>query len=92
VTNIVKHSNARQCYIECAVEVDSFTLTISDDGIGTDYPASANSQACTGLRGIRERLELVEGKLHVLSAPGKGTRVVLIVPRIAKNVKARECH
>ncbi|MEK3723946.1 sensor histidine kinase [Paenibacillus sp. FSL H8-0034] len=90
VTNVVKHSKAKQCFIECTAAMDPFTLTIRDDGVGTAYSASVKSQTCAGLRGISERLELVEGKLQFHSAPGEGTRVSLVVPKVVKNVKIRE--
>ncbi|SFL36579.1 two-component system, NarL family, sensor histidine kinase DesK [Paenibacillus sp. 1_12] len=92
VTNVVKHSKARHCFIVCAAATDPFTLTIRDDGIGTAYPASGHSPICAGLRGIRERLELVEGKLHFHSAPGEGTSVILVVPKVVKHVKTKESH
>jgi two-component system sensor histidine kinase DesK len=89
VTNVVKHSKAKHCIVECASEPGRITMTISDDGIGADHFIAGDASACAGLKGIRDRLELVEGKLHFQSAPGAGTQVIMMVPKIKKNQKLK---
>jgi signal transduction histidine kinase len=54
------------------------SLTVTDDGQGFDVDA-ALAEDRFGLRGMRERAELVGGALEVTSAPGAGTTVRLIV-------------
>jgi signal transduction histidine kinase len=58
-------------------------IEIEDDGAGFD-PGEIGKPAATGrglgLQGMRERSELVAGRLELDSAPGEGTRVAFSVP------------
>lgn len=73
LTNVARHSRARHAQVVLAPQPDGPVLTVSDDGAGF-RPGSGRGQ---GLRGIRERLEIVGGSLTVASAPGQGTVVRL---------------
>ena len=60
-------------------------LEVGDDGRGFTPPSLLGSQAAEesahiGLRGMRERVDVLGGTLAVYSAPGAGTRVVVCVP------------
>jgi two-component system sensor histidine kinase DesK len=90
VTNVVKHSRARTCTIEQAEDEASLKLAVSDDGQGMDADAAALLSGGSGLKGMRERLKLVEGDVHIESARGRGTRVVFTVPRVTKSMVTRE--
>jgi signal transduction histidine kinase len=48
---------------------------VVDDGIG-----GANPQTGTGLRGLADRVEALDGRLVVTSEPGRGTRVHAEIP------------
>jgi signal transduction histidine kinase len=50
-------------------------LAIADDGIG-----GADLNLGTGLRGLRDRVEALDGRLEVDSPPGAGTTVVAEIP------------
>ena len=50
---------------------DAVTVSVRDDGIGFD-PATTSEGF--GLVGMRERLELIGGRVDISSAPGKGPR------------------
>jgi signal transduction histidine kinase len=84
ITNIVKHARAETVLIQCATTPKAVTIEIEDDGQGFD-PASISDTAASGrglgLAGIRERMEILGGDAMIDSAPGRGTRVVLTVPR-----------
>jgi signal transduction histidine kinase len=88
ITNIVKHAQAETVLIQCATAPQAVTIEIEDDGQGFD-PASISDTAATGrglgLAGIRERMELLGGSALIDSAPGRGTRLVLTVPRGVNN-------
>jgi CheY-like chemotaxis protein len=60
-------------------------IQVSDDGVGFDPSASLNHtgqhQGGLGLFSIQERLALLGGHLHIQSAPGKGSRFMLTLPR-----------
>jgi signal transduction histidine kinase len=56
-------------------------VTVEDEGVGFDRSALDYSDADgLGLLSVRERLDLVGGRLDVTSTPGEGTRVTITVP------------
>ncbi|MHC8522121.1 sensor histidine kinase [Rossellomorea sp. H39__3] len=63
VTNIVKHSGATECTLRVVESHDSLRFVLSDNGKGIpkDYRKSKGS----GLIGIRERLDFVNGELGI---------------------------
>ncbi|MFI5234628.1 MAG: two-component regulator propeller domain-containing protein [Gemmatimonadales bacterium] len=74
VTNVIRHSGAREAHIALLRESDTVRLTISDDGRGTDHPAGF------GLAGITQRIHLLGGDHEFHSAPGAGTTLVVRIP------------
>jgi signal transduction histidine kinase len=54
-------------------------LEIADDGMGYD-PAVARESGGMGLGGMEERARRINGRLEIVSAPGKGTTVKVEVP------------
>lgn len=68
VTNIVKHSNAKLCKISFQTTPMELVMTIEDDGVG--FPANKSGRPGNGLRGMRERLEFVNGNLEIASNDG----------------------
>jgi len=52
-------------------------LSVRDDGAGFDPDARAEG---FGLLGMRERVALLGGELHIESAPGSGTLVRADIP------------
>ena len=78
-SNIGRHSGARRASVS-VVEADGLIeVRIADEGIG--FPVDA-FHVGFGIAGMRERLELVDGTLHVESAPGKGTTVQATIPAL----------
>ena len=75
VTNVVKHSSATNCEVQLSRTNGVFTMQVADDGRGTTSLDSGS-----GLIGIRERVELVGGKVDVDSRPGEGLRLKVAVP------------
>jgi signal transduction histidine kinase len=78
LTNIVKHAEASRVSILLVRRSGSATVVIEDDGQGFD-PAELREEGM-GIIGMRERVELHEGRLTVESAPGSGTTLVAEVP------------
>ena len=78
LTNIARHADARSLRVVLIHESRGLTLIISDDGCGFD-PAAVNG-AHYGLKGLRERAEMVGAALQVESVLQQGTAVRLIVP------------
>ncbi|MEN6545155.1 MAG: chemotaxis protein CheB [Armatimonadia bacterium] len=81
--NSVKHSGLKQAALTLQVEPGGdTTLTVSDLGAGFDPEKLQGKPDSFGLFSIRERVELLGGKMEVESAPGQGATLRLRLPRI----------
>lgn len=76
--NVSRHAAARHVTVRLDNTAEAITLTIADDGQGFDL-AAADVEQHLGLRGMRERADMVGGTLTVESAPGQGTTVKLTI-------------
>jgi signal transduction histidine kinase len=79
LNNIGKHAGASRVTVLLAAENGSVQLRINDDGVGFDPVAASRllSEGHFGLAGMRERVEMVGGRLVVDSVPGRGTTVAV---------------
>ncbi len=85
LSNVAKHARATRVRVSLQVDEVAARLVVADDGVGFDpafalNPGLADRQAHLGLTSMRERAELVGGRLQLDSGPGRGTRVVVTVP------------
>lgn len=85
LSNIRRHSGVENATVELRAEKKHLILEVSDQGRGFEPPQLNGPQATEkhehiGLRGMRERVELVGGRLTVESHPGKGTRIHVEIP------------
>lgn len=87
--NAVKHGLCKKddggtLVIQTWQEGDDIKITICDDGTGFDVDKlKTKSMEHIGIRNVRKRMkEMCNGTLVIESEPGKGTRVVLTMPRI----------
>ena len=82
-TNIGKHAGASRVLIRTAIEKNSISFTLQDNGMGFDME-SASTKAYEnkgmGLETMYERAVMLNGKLDIFSKLGKGTRVRIRVP------------
>lgn len=78
LTNIRKHSNARNVRILLNNEGDLYTVLIEDDGLGMAGPDAPMPVEHAGLAIMRERTQRLPGQFVIESEPGEGTRIVLI--------------
>jgi two-component system sensor histidine kinase DesK len=86
VTNIVKHSSATRCEICIQPSRTELAVTVRDNGIGgCDESVFVRGN---GLRGMKERLDFVNGCLEISS--GKGTTLVFRVPAATKQPEKEE--
>lgn len=84
LTNIRKHAHASGVRVELIFDPESVRLETVDDGVGFELPSSLTEFAqldSFGLIGVRERVWMLGGQLSVESTPGKGTRLIVTVPR-----------
>lgn len=82
LNNIVKHSNAQDALIKIEQTPDKLHVIIKDNGIGFDMKnlKSKSGDSGFGLIGMKERAELLSGKLDIISTLGEGTRILLTIP------------
>jgi len=75
--NIQKHSHATVAKIDLILGGDRLTLLVDDNGKGFDVKAYDTSpdSARMGLRGISERVAILNGTFSIESTPGKGTKL-----------------
>jgi two-component system nitrate/nitrite sensor histidine kinase NarX len=78
LTNIRKHSSARNVRVMLNNEGDLYTVLIEDDGLGMAGPADGQPGEHAGLAIMRERTGRLPGQFVIESEPGEGTRIVLI--------------
>ncbi|MFD7788117.1 sensor histidine kinase [Streptomyces nojiriensis] len=87
LTNVRRHAGASQVRLSAVFGVDEARLVVADDGRG--FPADPPpGPGGFGLRGMRERLAPLGGKVRVEAAPGRGTVVTVTVPRVPAAVPA----
>jgi PAS domain S-box-containing protein len=79
LTNVLRHAQATRVDITAKKEAGEFVLTISDNGRGITEDEQSGSPSL-GLLGIRERSNLIGGKIQITGVEGKGTVVTLRVP------------
>jgi NarL family two-component system sensor histidine kinase LiaS len=78
LSNTLRHSRASAAEVKLLQKPDSVRLLIRDDGIGFDPEEKKHTSY--GLVSIRERVNEIGGSMHIISAPGKGTRIEIRVP------------
>ncbi|MGD9015118.1 MAG: ATP-binding protein [Candidatus Omnitrophota bacterium] len=78
LTNITKYSKAQNVKLSLKKKENAVQLSVEDDGIGFDYNRFLQDgpKDRLGLLGLRERVELLGGRMNIESDPGKGTRIV----------------
>jgi signal transduction histidine kinase len=75
LTNVAKYAGATSASVTLAIEHGRLLLVIRDDGAGGADPAAGS-----GLRGLRDRVEALDGQLHIDSPPGLGTTLIAEIP------------
>lgn len=73
-TNILKHADAKNVFVELIYTLSLLTINISDDGRGFDTETVKDG---LGIRSITYRAKLIGAKLNVDSTPGSGTKISL---------------
>lgn len=79
LSNIRKHARAKTVWIICTQKSNDFILEIRDDGIGFT-PEDIPTPSQYGLRGMKERTELLGADFQIESRPSKGTTIRVRIP------------
>jgi PAS domain S-box-containing protein len=74
LTNMAKHADASAVTVRVGHSGDAVVVEVADDGVG-----AADTQG-SGLRGLSDRVEALDGRLVVESPTGGGTRVLAMLP------------
>jgi len=80
LNNVLRHARATLVRIELAYRDGRVRLSVLDNGRGFEAKPLSSDLKGYGLFGSRMRAERIGGKLMIHTAPGKGTRVVAIIP------------
>jgi signal transduction histidine kinase len=75
LANIGKHAKATSASVEVALIGGNLVVEVVDDGVG-----GADTEGGTGLRGLADRVEALDGRLRVWTPRGGGTRVRAELP------------
>lgn len=78
VNNVLKHAEAKNLAVQISVDSVVIELVITDDGKGFD-PALIRHKKGTGLSNITSRVDLYNGKVNIITAPGKGCKMIVNV-------------
>jgi signal transduction histidine kinase len=80
ITNVAKYAAASHVTLTVDQVNDCTRVEVTDDGVGGADPAAGS-----GLKGIADRVEALNGHLQVISPAGGGTTVRAEIPRTAQN-------
>lgn len=83
ITNVVRHAQASEVQLSLNFTPQHLALTVADNGCGFDPDSilkAGNDVQHIGLMGIRERAELLGGRLEINTRPGAGTTVRVEIP------------
>lgn len=83
ISNIARHSNARNVFISIKTCKRTYAMVVEDDGDGFDTSTVFKDTLTgrgLGIMGMKERASLLNGRLTVCSKPGSGTVVLCRIP------------
>jgi signal transduction histidine kinase len=75
LTNVAKYARASEAEVRVSRKGEGLRVLVRDNGVG-----GADPSAGTGLRGLQDRVDALDGHLEVHSPPGGGTTVTVEIP------------
>jgi two-component system sensor histidine kinase DegS len=78
LSNVIKHARASETQIKLEFQAERIYLVIKDDGVGFNMKQKAREGF--GILGMKERVKLLDGQFVIQSAPGQGTKLLLVIP------------
>ena len=79
LTNVARHSGAKNVIVSLLQKDNQLILTIRDNGIGFEAEPMTTKKTL-GLLGMKERSMMMGGQYEITSVIGKGTTVTVIIP------------
>lgn len=83
LSNVAKHAQATYVWVEITYQAQMIKIVVKDNGIGFNLQQIKREQSkreSFGLVGMRERVELLEGRMEIESADQEGTTIVIHIP------------
>jgi two-component system, NarL family, sensor histidine kinase DegS len=78
VQNALKHAGAGTIFVKAEMQPQNLFLTVSDDGGG--FSTAAHREDSFGLKGMKERIQLLGGQVTIDSGQGEGTTITAAIP------------
>ena len=75
LTNVAKYANATEASVQLELDDGCLRVAVQDDGVGGADPALG-----TGLAGLRDRVDALDGRLEIESEQGCGTTLTVELP------------
>ena len=75
--NVNKYANAKKCVLKMKTQDSVLYVSVSDDGVGFEVAKSTDG---IGLKNIKERMELINGNLTILSNRNEGAKFDILIP------------
>jgi signal transduction histidine kinase len=86
LSNVRKHAHANQVWIDCIERDGDLYLEVQDDGDGF-FPEDVSGTSRHGLRGMRERADLIGADFQIINQVGQGTKINIRLPIYAKRTQ-----
>ena len=84
LNNSYQHAGVDEEEVDLRFSQEALQLEVRDRGVGLDGSAGprapSKGRAPLGIRGMRERVEMLGGTLELISEPGSGTTVRAVIP------------
>jgi signal transduction histidine kinase len=75
LANVAKYAQASEAFVEVGLKDGYLRLCVRDNGVG-----GADPQQGSGLKGLRDRVDALDGRLELQSPPGEGTKLTVEIP------------
>lgn len=79
VNNAIKHARAKELVVQMLQETGRLCLIVQDDGTGFDIYKAVSAKGI-GLTAIKSRVDSLNGKMEMISSPGKGAEFIIEFP------------
>jgi len=90
LNNIAKHAKATHVDVVLDDVDDEIVLTVRDNGVGIPAIDPGGVTTTHGLRGMRERVAYLGGTVRLSGAEGKGTTIVITIPKTPENTEVSD--
>jgi len=79
LTNAARYAKTSSISVDIQVMIGEMSIKIEDRGVGFDMDSDWINKS-NGIMGMMERVNLINGKFEIISSPGNGTKIYLILP------------